>query len=122
MNRAQAVDLANVIHWIRPDWQQPGIVSALLALDASYPAAALHAIRTATNPDSRTPAAINANPIPEPATTNHDQHLANQLADREASYRQRAHQRATLEQRAPLIAAARASIRPTRTGPDQEQA
>jgi hypothetical protein len=62
MNRIQAVDAANVIMHIRPDWQQPGIVTVLLQLDLTYPAAILHSVRVATNPNSRNPGAIIATP------------------------------------------------------------
>jgi hypothetical protein len=62
VNRIQAVDAANVIMHIRPDWQQPGIVSVLLQLDLTYPAAILHSVRVAANPNSRNPGAIIATP------------------------------------------------------------
>jgi hypothetical protein len=62
MNRIQAVDAANVIMHIRPDWQQAGIVSVLLQLDLTYPAAILHSVRVAANPNSRNPGAITATP------------------------------------------------------------
>jgi hypothetical protein len=62
MNRIQAVDAANVIMHIRPDWQQPGIITVLLQLDLTYPAAILHSVKVATNPNSRNPRAIIATP------------------------------------------------------------
>jgi hypothetical protein len=62
MNRIQAVDAANVIMHIRPDWQQAGIIAVLLQLDLTYPAAILHSVRVATNPNSRNPAAITNTP------------------------------------------------------------
>jgi hypothetical protein len=62
MNRIQAVDAANVIMHIRPDWQQVGIIAVLLQLDLTYPAAILHSVRVAANPNSRNPAAIIATP------------------------------------------------------------
>lgn len=62
MNRIQAVDAANVIMHIRPDWQQAGIISILLQLDLTYPAAILHSVRVAANPNSRNPGAIIATP------------------------------------------------------------
>jgi hypothetical protein len=65
MNRIQAVDAANVIMHIRPDWQQPGIVAVLLQLDLTFPAAILHSVRVAANPNSRNPGAITNTP---PAT------------------------------------------------------
>jgi hypothetical protein len=63
MNRIQAVDAANVIMHIRPDWQQPGIISVLLQLDLTYPAAILHSVKVAANPNSRNPGAIIATPV-----------------------------------------------------------
>jgi hypothetical protein len=62
MNRIQAVDTANVIMHIRPDWQQSGIIAVLLQLDLTYPAAILHSVRVAANPNSRNPGAITATP------------------------------------------------------------
>jgi hypothetical protein len=62
MNRIQAVDAANVIMHIRPDWQQAGIVSVLLQLDMTYSAAVLHSVKVAANPNSRSPGAISATP------------------------------------------------------------
>lgn len=69
MNRIQAVDAANVIMHIRPDWQQAGIVSVLLQLDMTYSAAVLHSVKVAANPNSRTPGAITAAVIPPPPDT-----------------------------------------------------
>lgn len=66
MNRAEEIDLANVIGHIRPDWQQPGTIAALRKTDATYGALALHAIRVALDPASRTPAAINNTPTTPP--------------------------------------------------------
>jgi hypothetical protein len=75
MNRIQAVDAANVIMHIRPDWQQPGIIAVLLQLDLTYPAAILHSVKVAANPNSRNPGAITATPtaaerqpVADPAT------------------------------------------------------
>lgn len=132
MNRAQAVDLANVIGHIRPDWQQPGTIAALTRLEATYPAAALHAIRTAADPASKTPAAINATPVTtvtsQPNTLPRDDDATIQarrqaVADCNAcdnhGYRgphlcDHDPDRAT--RNAAARAAARAAVRPTRTG------
>jgi hypothetical protein len=62
MNRIQAVDAANVIMHIRPDWQQAGIIAVLLQLDLTYPAAILHSVKVATNPNSHNPGAITNTP------------------------------------------------------------
>lgn len=63
MNHRQMVDLANVIHNIRPDWDQPGIVSQLSILNANWNGndaqLTTRAISTASNPAAKTPGAIN---------------------------------------------------------------
>src|SRR4249920_3392365 len=71
MQKRDAVDAAQVIMNIRPDWQQPGIMAALLQMpaDLSYAEAVAHACLTAANPTARTPAAINIMLVEKPATT-----------------------------------------------------
>lgn len=63
MNHRQMVDLANVIHNIRPDWDQPGIVSQLSILNANWDrtptAFVIHAATVAGDPTAKTPGAIN---------------------------------------------------------------
>lgn len=65
MEKRDAVDAAQVIMNIRPDWQQAGIMAALLRLPAelSYADAVSHACQVAANPIARTPAAIDIMPI-----------------------------------------------------------
>lgn len=70
MNRSQLVAIADAVRAIRPDWQQPGIISQLAQLDQTWTgtdaALASHALTIAGTPTARTPAAFNATP---PAAT-----------------------------------------------------
>ena len=72
MNHRQMVDLANVIHNIRPDWDQPGIISQLSILDANWGgtpvALVIHACSIAGDPKAKTPGALNSHiPTAQPA-------------------------------------------------------
>jgi hypothetical protein len=72
MQKRDAIDAAQVIRNIRPDWQQPGILAALMQMpqDLSYAEAVAHAVTVAANPVARTPTAINIMPVKnEPTTT-----------------------------------------------------
>ena len=135
MNRAEAVDLANVIARIRFDWQQPGIVAALHQTEGTYGAVCLHAIRVALDPASQTPAAINATPVAptakpgawhEPdydAIATRERATANCTMCDERGYRgtvRCTHDPSQAQVYAAGVAAARAAIRPTKTYATEE--
>lgn len=73
MQKRDAIDAAQVIMNIRPDWQQPGIMAALLQMPAelSYAEAVAHAVLVAANRTARTPAAINIMPVKTELITDH---------------------------------------------------
>ena len=70
MTRSQLVTLANLIREIQPEWSQSGILKFLGQLSeawkGTYAEFAEYAAGIAGDPESKTPAALMARPLPQP--------------------------------------------------------